>query len=99
MAENTTARQASFRKRLARNLKFFRGQLGLSQEMLADRAGVHRTHIGQLELCHRSVTLDTLVSLAYALGVDELELLAEREESPVPVKLGRKKKTRLPPTD
>lgn len=96
MAENTTPRQTLFRERIARNLKFFRGQLGLSQEMLADRAGVHRTHVGQLELGHRSVTLDTLVSLAEALGVDELELLAERQDVPVPVKLGRKRKIRPP---
>ncbi len=94
MAENITSRQASFRERLARNLRFFRGQQGLSQENLADRAGIHRTHIGQLELGRRSVTLDTLVSLAQALGVDEFELLAERDDVSVPVKLGRKNKLR-----
>ncbi|CAB3794654.1 helix-turn-helix domain-containing protein [Paraburkholderia fynbosensis] len=92
MAEKTTSRQASFRDRLARNLRFFRGQRGLSQENLADRAGIHRTHIGQLELGRRSVTLDTLVSLAQALGVDEFDLLAEREDVAVPVKMGRKNK-------
>lgn len=94
MAENITLRQALFRERIARNLRFFRGQRALSQENLADRAGIHRTHVGQLELGRRSVTLDTLVSLAQALGVDEFELLAEREDVSVPVKLGRKKKVR-----
>ncbi|MCP3710201.1 helix-turn-helix domain-containing protein [Paraburkholderia sp. CNPSo 3274] len=99
MAENITSRQASFRERLARNLRFFRGQQGLSQEDLADRAGIHRTHIGQLERGRRSVTLDTLVSLAQALGVDELELLAERDDVAAPVKLGRKNKVRQQPEE
>ncbi|CAG9217749.1 DNA-binding transcriptional regulator, XRE-family HTH domain [Paraburkholderia tropica] len=95
MVENLTPRQISFRERLAANLKFFRGERGLSQEILADRAGVHRTHIGQLELGRRSVTLDTLVSLAKALGVDEFELLTERDDVvAVPVKMGRKRKTK-----
>jgi transcriptional regulator with XRE-family HTH domain len=62
--------------------------------MLADLAGIHRTHIGQLELGRRSVTLDTLVALAQALGVGEFDLLAEQEEEAVPVKFGRKPKGR-----
>jgi transcriptional regulator with XRE-family HTH domain len=90
MADNTIARQAAARKRLAKNLKLFRGKLGMSQETLADRAGLHRTQPSEIERGLANVTLDTLVSLAEALGIDEVQLLATHDESPKPLKLGRK---------
>ncbi|ALX11985.1 hypothetical protein P350_10740 [Burkholderia cepacia JBK9] len=92
MAENITPRQALLRERIAKNLRLFRGKLGMSQEILADRAGVHRTHIGLIEKGLTSARMDTLVLLAQALGVDELDLLVGRDEAPLMLKRGRKKK-------
>ncbi|MFP3605963.1 helix-turn-helix domain-containing protein [Paraburkholderia sp. SIMBA_053] len=93
MAENLNPRQALLRERIAKNLKFFRSKLGMSQELLADRAGLHRTHVGLIEKGQTSARMDTLVVLAGALGVDELDLLIERDEAPLPaLKRGRKKK-------
>ncbi|WP_322050549.1 helix-turn-helix domain-containing protein [Paraburkholderia bannensis] len=100
MAENISPRQALLRARIAKNLKFFRGKLGMSQELLADRAGLHRTHVGLIEKGQTSARTDTLVVLAEALGVDELELLAERDEAlPPALKRGRKKKSEGPAED
>jgi transcriptional regulator with XRE-family HTH domain len=99
MAENTVARQTLLRERLAKNLKIFRGRLGISQEALGERAGVHRTHIGQIEAGLKSITLDTLVQLADALAVDEIELLAIQDETPTPIKKGRRKKAEAPPSN
>ena len=47
----------------------------VSQEGLAEIAGVHRTYISHLELGKGSPTLDTLVRVAAALTVDPAELV------------------------
>ena len=47
----------------------------VSQEALAEIAGVHRTYISHLELGKGSPTLDTLVRVASALKVDPAELV------------------------
>jgi len=60
-----------------------RGAAGLSQEELADRAGLHRTYISSVEHGHRNVTLENIFAIARALGVAPGELLApiDKEES------------------
>lgn len=93
MAESIDARQAEARRRIANNIKLFRGKHGMSQEALADRAGLHRTQISAIERGKSNVMVDTLVALATVLGVDAIELLVERDEEPVPMKGGRKKKS------
>jgi transcriptional regulator with XRE-family HTH domain len=47
----------------------------LSQEMLADRAGIHRTYISQLERGLKSPTLAVLMKIAAALDVRASEIL------------------------
>ncbi|WP_321574857.1 helix-turn-helix domain-containing protein [Paraburkholderia franconis] len=91
MADNTISRHEAVRQRLSTNLKLFRGKQSMSQETLAQRAGLHRTQVGQIERGLASVTLDTLVSLALALGVSEVQLLTDQDELPTPIKTGRKK--------
>ena len=88
MAENTTPRQEAVRSRLSTNLKVFRGKQSMSQEALADRAGVHRTQINKIEQGLVNVKLDTLVALADALGVSEVQLLLEPVETPIPLRAG-----------
>lgn len=58
-----------------------RRNLGLSQEDLADRAGVHRTYISQLERGLKSPTLAVLMKLAAALDVQASEILKQLEHS------------------
>lgn len=45
-------------------------ELGLSQEALARKAGLHRTYVGSLERGERNVALINIVRLGKALGVD-----------------------------
>ena len=48
---------------------------GLSQEGLAEAAGLHRTYVGSIERGERNVTLTTIVRLAHALDADASDLL------------------------
>jgi transcriptional regulator with XRE-family HTH domain len=52
-----------------------RQELGLSQEALADQAGVHWTFLGQVERGQRNLNLHNLLKLAAGLGVDPAELV------------------------
>jgi len=60
---------------LAHNLRRIRSSIGLSQEELADRAGLHRTYISSIERTERNVSLENLFLLARALGVAPADLL------------------------
>ena len=64
---------------LAENIRRIRVATGLSQEGLADRAGLHRTYISSLERGQRNVSVQNIFVLADALGVAPAELI-----SPVP---------------
>lgn len=50
-------------------------ELGLSQEALARKAGLHRTYVGSLERGERNVALINIVRLGKALGVDPGDLI------------------------
>ncbi|TPG20981.1 XRE family transcriptional regulator [Sphingomonas koreensis] len=59
----------SSRENLARNLKTLRTAKGLSQEALADAAGIDRTYVSALERRKYSLSIDRLDQLALSLGV------------------------------
>jgi transcriptional regulator with XRE-family HTH domain len=65
----------SARAVLAGNLRKLRAERSLSQEALADLAGVHRNYLGGIERCERNVGIDNLERLAKALGVTLAELV------------------------
>ncbi len=46
-----------------------RDRLGLSQEELASRAGVHRTYIGMIERAEKNITLQNIEKIAKALDL------------------------------
>jgi transcriptional regulator with XRE-family HTH domain len=62
---------------LGDNVRKRRQQLRISQEELADRAGLHRTYIGGIERGERNIGFLNLVKLARALGVELSELLRD----------------------
>ena len=53
-----------------------RNALGISQEHLADEAGLHRTYISLIERGRRTVSLNTIIKLSKALGLNASELLS-----------------------
>ena len=62
---------------VAQNLRAMRLQKKLSQESLAQKAGLSVSYISMLERGQRSPPLDTLEALAKALGVSPIALLQE----------------------
>lgn len=69
-------------RRFATNLRRARKRSGLSQEALAARAELHRTHIGLLEKGARVARIDTLIKLAVALDCDPADLIVGIEWRP-----------------
>ncbi len=64
-------------QRLGKCVREFRLKAGLSQEELADLAGLHRTYVGGIERGERNVGVINLLQLARALKVRPSELLRD----------------------
>lgn len=55
--------------KFGQRIRELRHALGLSQEELAERAGVHRTYVGMIERGEKNITLKSLAKIAKALGI------------------------------
>jgi transcriptional regulator with XRE-family HTH domain len=58
-------------------VRSLREQVGLSQETLAERAGLHRTYVSSVERGQRNISLTNIQALADALRVDVRELFPD----------------------
>ena len=65
----------ALRRTLARNLKRLRRERGLTQEELADLAGLNRNYVGMIERQENAASVDTLEALADALQIKAAQLL------------------------
>lgn len=66
-------------KRLGEAVRARRKAAGLSQEVLADAAGIDRSHMGKIERGERNVTLLNLIKIAVALNDLPSDLLREAD--------------------
>ncbi|MEO0452854.1 MAG: helix-turn-helix transcriptional regulator [Verrucomicrobiota bacterium] len=62
-------------------LKEKRLKIGLSQELLAEKAEVHPTYIGLLERGKRSPSINVAARVAHALGTRLSKMVSEAEQS------------------
>lgn len=63
-----------------RTVRKVRRDLELSQEALADRAGLSPKHVGEIERANKDPRLTTVLKLARALDVPSGELLSAVDE-------------------
>lgn len=64
---------------VADNIKKVRAEVGISQEELAERSGLHRTYIGGVERGERNITLESLEKIAKALNVECALLVTDKK--------------------
>ncbi len=65
---------------LGDELRKCREAAGLSQERLADKAGIDRTYVSILERDRQSPTVDMLIRVCRAMGVRASDVLAQIED-------------------
>lgn len=67
------------RERVGLNVQRLRRERGISQEDLANLAGVNRGYMGKIENAKYAASLDMVEKVAAALDVDPVELLTPRD--------------------
>ena len=65
------------KKIFSNNVRKYRIKQNLSQEELAEKAGVHRTYIGSVERGERNVTINVMEKICAALGIPITDLFKE----------------------
>ncbi len=60
---------SSLAKIVGQRIRYYRTQLGLSQEKLAELSDYHPTYIGQLERGEKNATLESINRVAIALNI------------------------------
>jgi transcriptional regulator with XRE-family HTH domain len=65
----------SLRLIFARNVRLVRAHASLSQEAMADLAGLDRAFVGTLERGTRNISIDNIERIAKALGEEPYELM------------------------
>jgi transcriptional regulator with XRE-family HTH domain len=78
-------------KAFGRAVRRRRTHLGLSQEALAEQAGIHRTYVSSIERGKVRLGLEIAKKVAEGLGVSLSELIAEAEGS------GPARRSNIPP--
>jgi len=74
-------RNHDVKKSFGASVRGWRGRLDISQEELAERAGLHRTYISDVERGARNVSLESIEKLARALEISVAALLSYNRES------------------
>ena len=64
-------------KKFGKVIKQRRDELGISQEELAERSGLHRTYIGGVEQGRRNLSLINILKLAGSLETEPSEIFTK----------------------
>ena len=63
------------------NVRKYRKLMGLSQEKFAEKCGLHRTYISDIECFRRSISLENIQKIADALEIDTYLLFVEEKDN------------------
>ena len=85
MTEEQKEKKTQFNLRIGRRIATLRKLAGMSQEQLAERAGLQRTHVSRIEAGKYDVTAYTVQLIAEALGMT-LDLIDTRLTDLAPLK-------------
>lgn len=68
-------------KQIGLNIAFYRKLKGITQMQLAERIGISRTHMSNIEAPHmeKTMSLEVLLSIADVLEIEAYKLLMMRE--------------------
>jgi transcriptional regulator with XRE-family HTH domain len=69
------SRRGDVQRALGKNLRQARERAGLTQEVVAERSGVHPTEVSRIESGKRDPRIATVEALAEAVGVSVSDLL------------------------
>src|SRR5260221_9617651 len=75
-------------KALPNRIRAFRERAGLSMQALAERAGTSAPQINKLEKGDRKLTVDWMIRLGRALGVDPKDLMVIEPQDTAPFEAG-----------
>ena len=64
---------------IGQRIRNYRNSIGISQETLGERAGLHTSYIGQLERGEKNATLETLYKVSTALEIPLSKLFEKLE--------------------
>ncbi len=64
---------------LGLNIAYYRKLRGLTQEQLAEKAGIERSRVSKTEIAWVGTSLDMIFRIADALEVEPYKLLMERD--------------------
>lgn len=65
---------ADIKKTFGLRVRNLRKSLGMSQEKLAEKCGLHRTYIGIVERWEKNLTLENIEKMAHALWINIKDL-------------------------
>ena len=65
----TDEQKQQTRERIGQRIAILRKQAKMSQEQLAQAAGLQRTHVGRIEVGKYAITLEVVQAIAEALGM------------------------------
>jgi len=79
--DNGRQNHAEQYKQIGLNVAFYRKLKGLTQMQLAERIGISRTHMSNIEapLMAKTMSLEVLLNIAEALEIEPYKLLMMRE--------------------
>lgn len=79
MAYNSMQKKPPLLVAIGNSVRHFRKKMGLSQEDLAEAAGLHRTYVGMIERGEKNITVLSATRIAKALGVSLSALIRASE--------------------